>query len=207
MILNKLKYGTINNKKYLFFLGGLAIIGLILGSFFTTILSETDKNLVKEYIISFIDNTSSNKIDYIDTLINSSITNFGFIIIIWLLGISIIGLPIIVFLYFSKVFILGFSVSSFILTYKLKGLILSFIYIFPYQVVSILIFTLVTLYSLKISANLIYSIFGKKDVNYKKIMNKYLFILLICIGGIVFSILYETFIIPFLFQKISFLVK
>jgi stage II sporulation protein M len=207
MILNKLKYGTINNKKYLLFLVGLAIIGLISGSIFTTILSSSDKNLVKEYMTNFINNTSINEIDYLNTLINSCITNFGFIIAIWLLGISVIGVPIILFLYFFKIFILGFSISSFILTYKIKGLILAFIYIFPYQIISLFIYTLITLYALKISANLIYSIFGKKEVNYKKIINRYLFILLICIGVIIFSILYETFVIPFLFNKIAFLVK
>lgn len=207
MILDKLKYGTINNKKIIFFLIGLALIGIISGSIFITILSKSDQSLVREYITNFMNNIFNNQVNYSETLTNSLINNLGYIIIVWLLGISIIGMPIVIFMFFSKIFVLGFSVSSFILTYKAKGLLLAFFYIFPQHIVSIIIYTLVTLYSVKMSNNLIYSIFKKKDVNFKKIINKYIMILLICLGGILICSLYETFIIPFIFDKLQFCTK
>ena len=207
MILDKLKYGAINNKKIIFFLIGLAIISIISGSFFLTILSKSDQSLVKEYITNFMTSIDNNKIDYIKTLSNSLINNLGYIIIVWILGISIIGMPIVVFMFFSKIFVLGFSVSSFILTYKFKGLLFAFIYIFPQHIISLIIYTLITLYSIKVSNNLIYSIFKKKEINFKKILNRYILVFVICLGGILICSLYETFVIPFIFNKIQFLIK
>ena len=53
----------------------------------------------------FFNNIKDNKLNYIDTLKNSIISNMSLIIVIWLLGISIIGVPIITFLYFCKSFV------------------------------------------------------------------------------------------------------
>lgn len=207
MTLDKLKYGAINNKKIIMFLIVLGIIGILSGSLFLTIISKSDQELVKSYIGTFMQNIMDHKIIYQDTLRNSFINNLGYVLIIWLLGISVIGLPIIIFVYFSKIFVIGFSVGSFILTYHLKGILYALVYIFPIHIMNIFVYLLLTLYGIKMSNNLIYSIFKKKEVNVKKILNKYLLILAICLGAMVIYSLYETFIIPFLFEKLKFLVK
>lgn len=207
MVLDKLKYGAINNKRIITFLFILIIIGIISGSLFLTILSKTDQQLVIDYITQFMNSIINDKIIYSDTLKNSLWNNLSYIVIVWLLGISIIGLPIIIFMFFSKIFVLGFSIGSFILTYKWKGLIYAFTYVFPIHIVNIFIFILLTLYAIKMSNNLIYSIFKKKEVNFKQIINKYLLILAISIIAMLIFSLYETFIIPFLFNKLKFLIN
>lgn len=207
MIIDKLRYKTLDNKKIIYFLFGLSIIGLIMGSFFTTILSSSDKSLTQEYISNFMNNIISKNTNYISVLINSFFSNSSFILLIWLLGISIIGIPIVLFMFFSKIFIVSFSVSSFILTYKFKGLLLAFFYVFPSHIFSLIIYLLVSLYSIKMSVNLIHSIFKKKEVNLKKFIKRYLIILGIGIIGIVISSLYETFVVPFILSKLAFLVK
>jgi stage II sporulation protein M len=179
----------------------------MLGSVFIEFINQTDQSLVKEYITSFFNNITSNDIQYLTTFKQSIINNLGYVLIVWLLGISVIGLPIIIFIYFLKIFILGFSISSFILTYHVKGLIVSFIYIFPQHIISIIIYLLITLYSVKMSNQMIYSIFKKKEINIKKYMNRYITILVICLIGMFICSLYETFMIPFLFRKLSFLIN
>ena len=205
MILNKLQYGAINNKKIISFLLGIGIIGIIGGSIFITILSKSDQAMVNDYVKNFIKNIDN--IDYISYIINSLLTHLIFIISIWVLGISIIGIPIIIFMYFSKLFTLGFSLSSFILVYKTKGLLMIIIYFIPHQLLNIGIYTLITLYAIKISNNLIYSIFNKKEVRFKKIMNKYIYILVVCLIGIIISVLYENIIMPILLNKLAFFLK
>ena len=205
MTLNKLKYGAINNKKIIMFLLGLCVIGIISGSIFITLIKSSDKTSIINYINDFISNIG--KIDIKNSLINSLLANIIYTLIIWLLGISVIGIPIILFMYFSKLFILGFTISSFILTYKLKGLLLAFIYVFPTQVINILIYTLISLYAIKISNNLIYTTFNKKDTNFKKITNKYIKILIICLICILLNSLYESIILPFILNKVILLLK
>ena len=184
--MDKLKKKTSSNKRIIIFLFGLFMIGLIAGSLFVTIISKTDQALVKEYVKEFIARIDKGKLNYIDAFKNTSISNITFLIIAWLLGLS---------------FILGFSLSSFILQYKAKGILVAIFYFFPHHIINMLSYTLMMIYSLKISYVLINSIIKKKSINFKPIMNRYLMILGICISMIIVAALYECFIVPFIIQK------
>lgn len=200
--MDKLKKKTTSNKKIIVFLVGLFLIGLIAGSIFITIISKSDQALVKEYIKEFVNKADKNKLNYLEALKNASLSNGLFIVIVWLLGFSIIGIPIVIFMYFSKAFILGFSLSSFILQYKFKGLLLALIYFFPHHVVNILAYTLIMIYSLKISFILINSIIKKKTISFKAIMNRYLIVFAVSIGMVIVASLYECFVVPFLIRNL-----
>lgn len=200
--MDKLKNKTTSNKKIIVFLVGLFLIGLIAGSIFITIISKSDQALVKEYIKEFVNKADKNKLNYLEALKNASLSNGLFIVIVWLLGFSIIGIPIVIFMYFSKAFILGFSLSSFILQYKFKGLLLALIYFFPHHVVNILAYTLILIYSLKISFILINSIIKKKTISFKAIMNRYLIVFAVSIGMVIVASLYECFVVPFLIKNL-----
>ena len=200
--MDKLKNKTTSNKKIIVFLVGLFLIGLIAGSIFITIISKSDQALVKEYIKEFVNKADKNKLNYLEALKNASLSNGLFIVIVWLLGFSIIGIPIVIFMYFSKAFILGFSLSSFILQYKFKGLLLVLIYFFPHHVVNILAYTLILIYSLKISFILINSIIKKKTISFKAIMNRYLIVFAVSIGMVIVASLYECFVVPFLIRNL-----
>lgn len=200
--MDKLKNKTTSNKKIIIFLVGLFLIGLIAGSIFITIISKSDQALVKEYIKEFVNKADKNKLNYLEALKNASLSNGLFIVIVWLLGFSIIGIPIVIFMYFSKAFILGFSLSSFILQYKFKGLLLALIYFFPHHVVNILAYTLILIYSLKISFILVNSIIKKKTISFKAIMNRYLIVFAVSIGMVIVASLYECFVVPFLIRNL-----
>ena len=204
-MLTKLKYGAINNKKIILFLFALCIIGILSSSILVTVLSKIDQQEIINYIKNYFSNLS--KIDILNTFIKSLINNIIPILFIWIIGISIIGVPIIIFIYFYKMFILGFTISSFILTYKIKGLLLSFLYVFPSRIISILIYTLICLYAIKISNNLIYIIFNKKDINCSKITKKYIQIFIISIVFVTFNSIYESIILKILFNKVIVLLK
>lgn len=200
--MDKLKKKTSSNKRIIIFLVGLFLIGIIAGSIFITVISKTDQALVKEYIKEFINKIDKNKLNYLDALKNASISNLSFIIIVWLLGLSIVGIPIVVFMYFSKAFVLGFSLSAFILQYKTKGIIIALIYFFPHHIVNMIAYTLVMIYSLKISFILINSILKKKTISFKPIMNRYLIVLGVSAGMIIVASLYECFVVPFIIKKL-----
>ncbi len=195
------------NKKLITFLLGIIIIGFISGSLFITIISKSDQNLVKEYISSFINNIQVNKLNYMETFKNTIISNLTFILIIWVLGISIIGIPINIFMYFIKAFMLGFSVSAFILKYKLKGCLLALIYIFPHHIINIFAYTLLMVYSIKFSYKLIDTIFKRKIINFKNIINFYIGILVIVLLIVLFTSLIEVFLIPNIINKVLLIIK
>lgn len=182
------------NKNGILFLLGIAAIGFISGIIFITIISKSDQTLVKEYINDYFNNI--NKINYLDVFKNTFLESLSFIIIVWLLGMSVIGIPINVFYYFIKSFIIGFSISSFILTYKIKGCLYAFLYIVPHNIINLIIYTILIYFTINFSLTLIYAIFKKKNINFKIIMNKYVNILFLSLGLILITSIYETFVVP-----------
>ncbi len=184
------------NKKIFVFLFVLMLMGIIAGSIFTTILNSSDKELVINHLNEFIDNINNNKLDYLFALKNNIITNISYVILIWLLGISVIGLPIIIIMFFTKCFILGFSVGAVLTTFKAKGILVSLVYVFPGQVISLLFLLLLMMYSMSFTFKMIYAILKKKSIDFKLIMNKYFKILLIVLSVVILMNLYDTYLMP-----------
>lgn len=201
-IMDKL-FNTIKfDKKYVFFCLILILIGIITGSFFIVILKDQDKNLIIEYIQSFVDTIKNNNFDYIDTLKNTLITNYITVSLIFIIGFTTILFPINIIILFYKSFIIGFCLASFILTFGVKGLLLSIVYIFPHLIINIFLFSIFIAFTLKISLKMIKYVLNKKDINMRGYFSKYIYTFLFILILITFTSLYETFITPYLLKLI-----
>ena len=190
------------DKRYVLFCLILVILGIVCGSLFIVILNSSDKSLVIEYIETFIDTIKNNNFNYIDTLKNTLIINYLVIFIISILGFTYFLAPLNILILFYKSFVIGFSLSSFILVYKIKGLLLSIIYIFPHLIINILLFSLLIAFTLKLSIKMINSIIKKKDVNMRVYFNKYLYTGLFIFIVLTISSLYENFVSPYLLKLV-----
>lgn len=201
-LLDKLLNNIRFDKKYVLFSLILVILGIITGSLFIVILNSTDKNLVIEYISSFIDNIKNGGINNVDLLKNAIISNYIVIFILIIVGFTSFLFPINVLILFYKSFIIGFSLSSFILTYGIKGTLLSIFYILPHLLINILIFCLLMAFTLKISISMIKCVIKRKDVNMRQYFNKYLSIIIMSIIIITLTSLYEAYVVPYLLKLI-----
>lgn len=195
------------NKKASYCILIITIIGILAGSLFLTILKDIDKSSINESLESFISNVSNNDINYALSLKSNLITNLLFVLIIWFLGISIIGGPIILFLYFVKTFSLGLTISSIVTKYGVKGLMYGFVYLFPHNIINILIFAILSIYSIIYSFKLSDSFFKKENIDFKPIMNKHKYILLLAILGIILTSLYATYVMPILLKTVLNFIK
>lgn len=189
-------------KKTLIFFIGLLIAGIISGCIFNILLIKQDNELVNTYLTNFIELIKNNKIIHLDTFKNSITFNYLYIIVIWLLGVSIIGIPIIFFMFFGKSFTLGFTLSAIIKKYGIKGCLLSLGYVFPHYILNILVFLVIMAYSTALSLKLIKCIIKRKTIDFKPIMKKYSIILLISLTTILLTSLYEAFIMPIIIKNI-----
>ena len=194
------------NKKMFTFIAILLALGFISGSLFITILSDSDKKMVLDTITNYFNQVKTNKIDFLYIFRTSSISNLLYIFFIWILGISIIGIPVIIVLIFIKSFILGFSISSIISQYKFKGTLLSLSYIFPHHILNIITICFVSMYALSVSMSLIKLITTKKQINFKVIMRRYIGVFIIAIILSLLSSIIETFITPYFIKLFSFLI-
>ena len=201
-LLDKLLANIRFDKKYVLFSLILVILGIITGSLFIVILNSTDKNLVIEYISAFVDNINNGSINNLDLLKNAIISNYIVVFILLIVGFTSFLFPINVLVLFYKSFIIGFSLSAFILTYGIKGTLLSIFYILPHLLINILIFCLLTAFTLKISISMIKCVIKRKDVNMRQYFNKYLSIIIISIIIITLTSIYEAYVGPYLLKLI-----
>lgn len=186
----------------------LMIFGIISGILFIFFISKESKTKALVSIKNFFDlmNTSTG-INYGKSLLNTLVNNIGYVLLIWLLGISIIGLPITIVLAFMKSFIVGFSISSIISCYKAKGILGAFLYVFPHQIIILFIYLLLSFYSISFSIKLFKSLFLKQTINFRVVMQKYIKILLISLIGIIIVSLYEVFISTYFIKLFTMLLK
>ena len=122
---------NLKQNKLLFLLTILILISIILGILFPAILSSSNKELIKESIKEFITSIDKNNINYITGIITSLTNNILVTISIWILGLSLIGIPLLLIIIVLKGFITGFSFVSILLTYGIKGSIISIVYTIP----------------------------------------------------------------------------
>lgn len=189
------------NKKVNLFVIFIVILGIISGSLFLMVLNENDKSEVINEISTFMTNINTNNINNLNSFKNSLIEGMILIILSWILGMSIIGVIFNIFFIYMKSFIIGFSISSFILVYKYKGILSSLIYVIPSQLINILIILILGVYTLLFSKYLFKMIFLKdKTVNLGKFFKKYVLVFGICIILCLVSSLCEAYLLPSLLK-------
>ena len=194
-------------KRYLYLLI-IVIVGIIVGIIFSNILSDADEKLVYAKITNYFNNIKNDTpINYIKNLMTSIKNNYLFLIAIWILGLSIIGLLFNNFILFFKSFILGFSIGNIINIYFYRGLVLSFFYVFPALIINIIVFMIMTYYANNFSLKLFDVLFRKKEFKFSILMKKYFKILIVFLVILAISSLIETFIMPFFIKLFSFLIK
>ena len=125
-IIKKLK-----DKKQFIIIFVICIVAFIIGVLLPSILNEENRKIIQTSLNSFFDTIKNNQLKTNELLFKSLTSNIIIDLILWLLGISIIGIPIVIILLGYKSLSLGFTISSIISTYKLNGVIKALIYIVP----------------------------------------------------------------------------
>jgi len=190
-------------KKKVIIVGVLIVfvLGLLFGSIYVTILSNNDKKELLNNISIYFDSMKNISFhDKLNIFKDCFIKNIIYVLFLWLLGISIIGFPIILIMIFYKSFLVGFSISSIFAKYKLLGLYKIIIYIFPSKIILLALSLFLAVYSINISNRLVNSCLRKKSFNFNAYMGKYFLILLISIIIVVITSLFEAFLTPLLYN-------
>ena len=158
-IIKKLK-----DKKQFIIIFVICIVAFIIGVLLPSILNEENRKIIQTSLNSFFDTIKNNQLKTNELLFKTVTSNIIIDLILWLLGISIIGIPIVIILLGYKSLSLGFTISSIISTYKLNGVIKALIYIVP-NIINLFIFFVISYYSISFSLMLFNYLFRKKEYN------------------------------------------
>jgi stage II sporulation protein M len=138
-------------------------MGVIFGAIVVNSMSITQKEDLFYYLSQFFSQISNGKVaENHDQFIQSFLHNSKYIGVIWILGISIIGLPVILILLFIKGMVVGFTVGFLVSQMKWNGFMLAFVSIMPQNLIIIPVFIIMAALSVIFSLRMIKRQFLKK---------------------------------------------
>lgn len=191
----------LKEKKLFIIIFIVTVISFIIGILLISILSGNNKSLIVKSLNNFFISIKENKLNQSALLYKTLTNNIIINLIIWILGISIIGIPIVISILSFKSLTFGFTISSLIYTYKFNGIIKSIIYIIP-NLINLFIIFVLSYYSISFSLMLFNYLFRKKEYNKRIIVNRYLKLLLISLLLLILTAVLESFVMPKLFNLI-----
>lgn len=165
-----------NSKNLFIFLVSFSILSFIIGILFYFLVSSDDKSSINSVVINNFKIKSS--YNYLLILKNSLLSNTYNIFLIWVLGISVIGIIGVLFIYFCELFSLGFTTSAMFYTYKGRGILAFLCYAFPSKIIYVILLFLITYFAIKISYKVFRLCFTNDDINIKLEIKKYFKVLL-----------------------------
>lgn len=192
-------FKKLKTKKLFILVFAITLLCFIAGMLLISMLSKSNKELIINSLNNFYTSLKENKISSTNLLYKTMTSNLILNIIIWVLGISIIGIPIVIFILGFKSLSLGFTISSLIYTYKFNGLLKAIIYLIP-NIINIFIAFVLVYYSISFSINLFNYLFRKIEFNKRVIVKRYLKLLIVAILLSILTSVTESFILPKLFN-------
>jgi len=182
----------------------LFLMGVIFGAIVVNSMSITQKEDLFYYLSQFFGEISNGKVAASnDLFLQSFFHNSKFIGLMWILGISIIGLPIILILLFLKGMVVGFTVGFLVSQMGWNGFLLAFVSILPQNLIIIPVFIIMAAFSVIFSLRMIKKQFFKKyGQPIMPFFKRYIFTL---IGAVIFICAasgIEAYISPLLMKTI-----
>ncbi len=191
----------IKTNKLLFILTLIIVLSIISGIIIYALTSSENKDLITSYLNEFFIQIKSDNINYLSITFSSVKENILINTFIWIIGISIIGIPIIILILIFKGIIIGFSLISIISSYGLIGVIIALIYIIPF-ILNILVTIYISYYSIRISILIIKYIFKKKETLNKGLFKHNLKVFVYSSIILIITSLIEGILIPLILRLI-----
>lgn len=162
------------------------VLGFIGGILFLILTNKLDKLIIKNEIEEYFNLFKDNKIIGLDNLINSFKNNITYITIILVSNIVFVLCPLTYFVNFYKGFLIGFLMSSIILTFKFKGIFYSLLVLIPHQLLMNLLIIIYSSIMIKFAFKLFNAYKNKENINIRLFTEK---ILILFIGALFITLI------------------
>ncbi|MFV9510752.1 stage II sporulation protein M [Tepidibacillus sp. LV47] len=186
----------------------LFIMGVIYGSIIIQSLSLQQKQEMIGYLSQFFHGLTSNG----DTIFSKKIAlkqvifdHLKYLGMIWFLGLSIIGMPLIFILIFMKGFVIGFTVSFLISQLQWKGFVFSFVSILPQNLLIVPAFIIASVAGVAFSLSLVLTRIKRNP--YSALTHQpflsYSFLFIMMGAILVVASGFETYVSPYLMRSVA----
>ncbi|SDC42544.1 stage II sporulation protein M [Shouchella lonarensis] len=156
---------VLEHRSIYFFTATLFLIGVIVGAVIVNSLSLSQRHDLFTYVSQFFHEMNKGYIDVSssDLFVHSFMhygKYFGFL---WVLGVSLIGLPVIFVLLFAKGVVVGFTVGFLVNQMGAQGFLLSFVSVLPQNIILVPAFIVVSTVSAAFCIRLMRQTIGKVE--------------------------------------------
>lgn len=188
-----------------FFMIVLFLIGIIFGSIIVTSMGFIQKQDLFFYIEQYLEwMVNDSIIESADVFKTALSYHIQYLILFFLLGISIIGLPIIWVLIFIKGIVVGFSVGFFVNQYGWQGLILAATGIAPQNLFIIPIYLIGSSVAMIFSLGLLKKLIARRTTQTKvQPLIQYCIVFLCLVALSVIAAFIEAYIANFAMEKLA----
>ena len=196
-------YEVIDDSKIIFLWVLLfLLIGIVLGSCTVYYMSDFNKVEIGTYFSEFLSFLGTNKISYLQVLLRSIFNIAPIVLIIVLLGFTLIGCPVILFIDLVKGYILGFTFALLASILGGKGKILLALGIVIQQIIFIPCIIILSTVAVKNSIIKIKEGIGKERLKNSRINKNYMKVQSILSAILIIGIFIETYISPNLIKLV-----
>jgi stage II sporulation protein M len=182
----------------------LFMMGVIFGAITVNSLSLIQKEDLFQYLNRFFGQVAQSDFAGPHEMFSQSLAHYlKYIGLMWILGLSIIGLPIILILLFLKGVVVGFTVGFLVNQMGWHGLLLSVVSVLPQNIVLVPAFIVVGTVSIAFSLKMVKGQFGKRIS--EPIFPQFIryTILMVCIGVMVgIASIFEAYLSPGLMKSV-----
>jgi stage II sporulation protein M len=194
----------IQRNFWLYVISLLCILtGIVLGIYTVKYMGINEKGDLASYFTSFTQNILQEDFKYKDIFTDVLQNNISLIFAMWFLGLTMVGIPVILIIDVIKGFTLGFSISFVINGLGTKGLGVVLLGILPQNIIYIPCVLVASVIAMEFSLNILRDKINKQKLNSIWVkLTSYSFIFIIISILMCTGFLFETYITPSLVKLI-----
>ncbi|MEY7999467.1 stage II sporulation protein M [Clostridium sp. Mt-5] len=142
----------IKNNFWLYVISLLCLFtGIVLGIYSVRYMGGFEKSDLVNYLKNFTTTIDSGSVNYKSILFQTLKNNIPVILAVWFLGLTMIGIPIILIIDIIKGFTIGFSISFIISEMGIKGIWISLLGVLPQNIIYIPCIILSSVFAMEFS--------------------------------------------------------
>lgn len=181
----------------------LFIMGVVFGSLIVGALSVEQRQDLLGYLQHFFNGLEQGTIaDPATALKHAAGHHLKYVGLMWILGLSIIGAPLVLVLIFLKGLVIGFTVGFFVRELSWNGLGFAFLSVFPQNLIIVPAMIIVSVSSIGFSLLLLRNRFiQRRGTIYPQFMS-YSFLVFVMACVLVFASFFEAYVSPKLMESV-----
>ncbi len=187
------------NLPVLIFLVVVLVAGVTYGTIAIKTLDYSMKADLADHLVAFLDGFDEElSLRGQSSFFSLLVYQIKIILLIWILGLSVIGLPFIPVILFLRGFVIGFTMGFLIEELAAAGFLFALASLLPQNFLLIPLYIFSGLISIAFAWNLLTALLSRRVVDFWQQFTGYSILMSICGTGFIFAALVEFFISPFL---------